>query len=353
MSISKQYFGKLPNNSLVDLFTLTNRHGIQVQITNYGGAVTSIQVPNKNGLLGEINLGFEDLASYLQVDQPFFGAIIGRYGNRIAKGKFPLNGQIYTLATNNGGNHLHGGNKGFDKVVWQAMMIEKGGISSLVLNYTSPDGAEGYPGRLACQVTYTLTNKNELRIDYQATTNKLTIINLLNHCYFNLKDGGASTCLDHELRIYADAFTPVDENLIPTGAIKSVKRTPFNFLAPKKIGERIDQNHPQLKIGNGYDHNFVLKKGEGLRKAAKVVEPISGRILEVFTTEPGLQLYTANWLDGSLMGHNNIAYQKRCAFCLETQHFPDSPNQPDFPSTVLRPKETYQSTTIYRFSVQS
>lgn len=352
MSISKQSFGKLPSNSPVDLFTLTNKHSMQVKITNYGGIVTSIQVPNKNGVLGEVNLGFKNLAGYLQKEQPYFGAIVGRFGNRIAKGKFTLDGQMYTLATNSATNHLHGGNKGFDKVVWQSKMVKKRGIPSLILNYVSPDGTEGYPGNLTCQITYTLTNKNELRIDYQASTDKSTILNLTNHCYFNLKDGGATSCLDHELQIFATAFTPIDKNTIPTGEIKSVKRTPFNFLNPKKIGDRIERNNPQLKIGYGYDHNFVLKGEEGLKKAAKVVEHESGRVLEIFTTEPGLQFYTANWLDGSMIGHQDIAYQKRCAFCLETQHFPDSPNQSHFPTTVLQPDTPFQSTTIYKFSVQ-
>ena len=293
---------------------------------------------------------YKNSFDYLQKEQPYFGAIIGRFGNRIANGQFTIDNTTYTLATNDTPNHLHGGNKGFDKAVWTAKMLEKGGFPSLILAYTSPDGEEGYPGNLACMITYSLTNKNELRIDYQATTDKLTVLNLTNHCYFNLKDGGATSCLNHELRIFADAFTPVDKNTIPTGEIKSIKRTPFNFLKTKKIGDRIEQNNPQLKIGNGYDHNFVLKTGKGLKKAAKVVEPESGRVLEVFTTEPGLQFYTANWLDGSMVGHQSIAYQKRCAFCLETQHFPDSPNQPGFPSTVLRPGESYQSTTIYKFS---
>lgn len=353
MAISKQFFGTLPNQVSVDLFTLTNKHGMQVKVTNYGGIVTSIQVPDKNGLLGEVNLGFDNLNEYLAETQPYFGAIIGRYGNRIANGKFTIDGQSYILAKNSASNHLHGGKKGFDKVVWQAEMMEKRNIPSLILTYLSPDGAEGYPGNLTCKVIYKLTNKNELQINYQATTDKPTILNLTNHCYFNLKDGGATTCLNHELRILADAFTPVDKNTIPTGEIKSVKRTPFNFLTPKKIGTRIDQNNPQLKIGNGYDHNFVLKTATNLKKAAKVIERESGRILEVFTTEPGLQLYTANWLDGSLIGHHGIAYEKRSAFCLETQHFPNSPNQANFPTTILRPDESYHSTTVYKFSVQT
>jgi len=352
MAISKQFFGTLPNQVPVDLFTLTNKHGMQVKITNYGGIVTSIQVPDRNGRLGEVNLGFDNLMDYLQEEQPYFGAIIGRYGNRIANGKFTIDGQTYTVATNNAPNHLHGGNKGFDKVVWNAKIIKKRTIPSLALTYLSPDGEEGYPGNLACKITYKLTHKNELQINYQATTDKPTILNLTNHCYFNLKDGGATTCLNHELHIFADAFTPIDKNTIPTGEIKSVKRTPFNFLTAQKIGARIEQNNPQIKMGNGYDHNFVLKAGTSLKKAAKVMERESGRILEVLTTAPGLQFYTANWLDGSLIGHHHIPYGKRSAFCLETQHFPDSPNKPDFPSTILRPNEAFQSTTIYKFSVQ-
>lgn len=350
MSITKQPFGVLPNGIPVQIFTLTNKNDMQVKIINLGGIVTSIQVPDKNGVLGEVNLGFDNLEDYLQ-EQPFFGAIIGRYGNRIANGQFTLNGKTYKLATNNNGNHLHGGNKGFDKVVWNAKMVEKRNIPSLILTYLSKDGEEGYPGNLNCTVTYTLTNKNELRIDYQATTDQSTVINLTNHCYFNLKDGGQTDCLDHELRIFADHFTPIDKTSIPTGEIKSVKRTPFNFLKAKKIGERINRNNPQLKIGNGYDHNYVLKEGIGLKKAAKVIERESGRVLAVFTTEPGMQLYTANWLDGNLIGHDNRAYQKRCAFCLETQHFPDAPNQSSFPSTVLEAGEVFDSTTIYRFSI--
>lgn len=353
MPITQQLFGHLPDNSCIDLFTLTNKQGMLVKITNYGGIVTSILAPNKSGLLGEVNLGFDNLNDYLQKDQPYFGAIIGRYGNRIANGKFTLNGKTYIIATNNASNHLHGGIKGFDKVIWQAKMATKRDIPSLVLTYNSQDGEEGYPGNLNCQVIYTLTNDCELRIDYQAITDQPTIINLTNHCYFNLKDGGASTCLDHELQIFADSFTPVNNNVIPTGEIKSVKRTPFNFLKPKRIGEHIEQNNPQLKIGNGYDHNFVLQGEKGIKKAAKIIAPSSGRILEVYTTEPGLQFYTANWLDNSLIGHNKIAYQKRCAFCLETQHFPDSPNHPNFPSTVLRPDKVFQSTTIYKFAVQA
>jgi len=284
-------------------------------------------------------------------EQPYFGAIIGRYGNRIANGQFTLNGKTFSLAANNNGNHLHGGIKGFDKAVWTAKTVEKRNIPSLILSYLSKDGEEGYPGNLNCTITYTLTNKNELRIDYQTTSDQATIINLTNHCYFNLKDGGQTDCLDHELRIFADHFTPIDEKSIPTGEIKSVKRTPFNFLKPRKIDDRINRNNPQLKIGNGYDHNYVLKESAGLKKAAKVVERESGRVLEVFTTEPGMQLYTANWLDGSLIGHNNRSYQKHCALCLETQHFPDSPNQPSFPSTVLEVGDVLESTTVYSFSV--
>lgn len=352
MPVSHQLFGLLPNQTPVQLFTLTNANKMVIKITNYGGIVTSIQVPDKNGHLGEVNLGFEKLEDYLS-EQPFFGAIIGRYGNRIAKGKFSIDDTEYTLATNNAENHLHGGHKGFDKMVWQAAPFENKETCGLILKYLSKDGEEGYPGNLACSVTYTLTANNALEISYQATTDKDTVLNLTNHCYFNLKDGGKTDCLDHQMQIFADAFTPVDKSVIPTGIIQSVKRTPFNFLKPKKIGERIERNNAQLKIGNGYDHNFVLnKKVKGnLEKVAKVVETESGRILEVWTTEPGIQFYTANWLDGSLTGHEGRIYQKRSAFCLETQHFPDSPNQAHFPSPLLRKNETYTSRTIYRFSV--
>ena len=355
MPISQQHFGHLPNATTAALFTLSNKKGMQVRITNYGGIVTSILVPDRTGKLGEVNLGFDNLSAYLS-EHPFLGAIIGRYGNRIAKGKFTLNGNAYNLAINNPPNHLHGGQVNFAKVLWQTKMVEKDGIPSLVLRYLSKDGEEGYPGNLDCTVTYTLTNQNELKIHYHALTDEPTVVNLTNHCYFNLKDGGKSDCLDHELQIFAESYTPVDDTAIPTGELKSVKRTPFNFLKPKSIGEHIDKPHPQLIIGNGYDHNFVLGKfGQlkkpALKKAAKVVERTTGRILEVLTTEPSLQFYTANWLDGSLIGHQGIAYQKRCAFCLETQHFPDSPNQPDFPSTVLLPGAVYDSTTVYRFSV--
>ena len=349
MPIIKQVFGQLPDNTAIDLFTLTNKQGTQVQITNYGAIITSIKTHDKQGILGEVNLGFDNLADYLK-PHPHFGATIGRYGNRIAKGQFILEGKNYTLATNNGPNHLHGGIIGFDKMVWSAKMVEKRNIPSLILTYISKDGEEGYPGNLACKVTFKLTNKNELQIDYQATTDKTTHVNLTNHCYFHLDNGGATSCLDHEVRIFADTFTPVDKTCIPTGEIKSVKRTPFNFLKPRKIGDRIHQNNPQLKLGNGYDHNYVIRPKDGLKKAAKVVGPESGRVLEVFTTEPGIQFYTANWLDGSLVGHNDITYQKRCAFCLEAQHYPDSPNQTHFPSTVLKAGEQYRSTTVYQFS---
>ncbi|MEM1121147.1 MAG: aldose epimerase family protein [Bacteroidota bacterium] len=350
MPIHQQPFGSTPNNVPVSLFTLTNKNGVTVKITNLGGIVTSILVPDKNEVLGEINLGFPQLDNYLK-GHPAFGALVGRYANRIANGQFALAGKTYQLPINNGPNHLHGGLKGFDQAIWKAVAVEKRGIPSLILTYLSKDGEEGYPGNLSCTVTYTLTDENELKINYQANTDQPTVLNLTNHCYFNLKDGGKTSVLDHDIQIFAEHFTPVNQHVIPTGEIKSVKRTPFNFLKKRKIGERIEQANAQLKIGQGYDHNYVLPQKEGLKKAARVIESTSGRVLEVFTTEPGLQFYTANWLDGSLTGHHNIAYQRRCAFCLETQHFPNSPNQPSFPSTVLQPDEVFESTTIYRFSV--
>ncbi|MEM6319951.1 MAG: aldose epimerase family protein [Bacteroidota bacterium] len=349
MPISKTSFGQLASGQQVDLFTLENSAGMKVRISNFGGIVTSIQVPNRNGQLGEVNLGFDNLEKYV-TEHPYFGAIIGRYGNRIANGQFTLDGKTYQLATKADGNHLHGGEIGFDKKVWAAKIKDEPN-STLVLTCLSPDGEEGFPGNLNCRVTYQLTAENELIIRYHATTDQPTVLNLTNHCYFNLKDGGQTTALGHELQLLADQFTPVNAHVIPTGERQSVKNTPFDFLESHVIGERINDNHPQLKIGNGYDHNFVLNGEKGLKKAAKVVEPETGRTLEVWTTEPGVQFYTANWLDGSLTGHTGIRYDQRCAFCLETQHFPDSPNQPDFPSTVLLPEEAFDSTTIYKFGV--
>ena len=346
-----QQFGKTAEGEDVQIYTLTNSSGMEVRIMNYGGVIVSVKVPDKSGALSDVVLGCDTLDGYLK-GVPYFGALVGRYGNRIARGKFELDGQTYTLARNNGENALHGGLKGFDKVVWAAEPFEKDGASGLVLKYTSADGEEGYPGKLDVTVTYTLTADNSIRIDYEAVTDKPTVVNLTNHSYWNLKDAGATPILDHEVMLNCDRFTPVDAGLIPTGELKPVEGTPFDFRAPEKIGARIDADDEQIKRGGGYDHNFVINHtGEGLQLAAKVTEPTTGRVMEVLTMEPGVQFYTGNFLDGTITGKGGTLYQKRSGFCLETQHFPDSPNQPDFPSTTLRPGEIYKTTTVYKFSV--
>lgn len=336
----------------MNIYTLTNKNGVSAKITNYGGIVVSLNVPDKSGQLGDVVLGFDNLEDYRKA-HPFFGALAGRYGNRIANGKFSLNGIEYRLAQNDGPNSLHGGLKGFDKVIWKAKPIDTPAGPTLELTYLSQDGEEGYPGNLSVKVVYTLTHDNELRIDYTATTDKDTIVNLTHHSYFNLAGAGKGDILDHELMIKADRFTPVDETLIPTGELKPVAGTSFDFTRPTKIGLRIDQEDEQLKFGRGYDHNYVLTKADGsLALAARVFEPTSGRVMEVWTTEPGIQFYSGNFLDGSNIGKGGQPYPRRSGFCLETQHFPDSPNHPNFPSTVLKSGETYRSTTIYKFSVQ-
>lgn len=346
MSIIKSSFGKTKQDQPVDLYTLTNTNGMTVKITNYGGIVTSLQVPDKNGQLEDVVLGFDSLDKYLE-GHPYFGALVGRYGNRIAKGKFTLNGTEYQLAANNGENHLHGGIKGFDKVVWNAEIVKKENEVGIKLSYLSKDGEEGYPGNLSAVVIYTLTKNNELKIQYEAETDKPTPVNLTHHSYFNLKGAGNGDILGHLMTISADRFTPVDEGLIPTGELKSVKDTPMDFTVPKAIGERIN------RVKGGYDHNYVLNDWDGsLKRAAKVVEPVSGRVMEVWTTEPGLQFYTGNFLDGTITGKNGKVYHKHYGFCLETQHFPDSPNKPEFPLTILKPGEKYTHTTIYRFVAQ-
>lgn len=343
MGIIKSDFGKTKEGQAVDLYTLTNANGMAVKITNYGGIVTSLKVPDKNGQLDDVVLGFDSLDKYLE-GHPYFGALVGRYGNRIARGKFTLNGTEYQLAANNGENHLHGGIKGFDKVVWNAEIVKKENEVGIKLSYLSKDGEEGYPGNLSVVVIYTLTKNNELKILYEAETDKPTPVNLTHHSYFNLKGAGNGDILGHLMTFAADRFTPVDEGLIPTGELKSVKDTPMDFTVPKSIGERID------RVKGGYDHNYVLNDWDGsLKQAAKVVEPTSGRVMEVWTTEPGLQFYTGNFLDGTITGKNGKVYQKHFGFCLETQHFPDSPNNPGFPSTILEPGEKYTHTTIYRF----
>jgi aldose 1-epimerase len=349
-TIQRQAFGKTADGQTVDLYTLTNRNGVEAKIMTYGGTVVSLRVPDRNGKLGDVVLGYDSLEGYLK-NNPYFGSIIGRYGNRIAGGKFSLNGRQYTLARNNGENHLHGGVKGFDKVVWQAKESNTKDGPSLTLSYVSKDGEEGYPGNLSVTVVYTLTDKNELKIDYAATTDKETVVNLTHHSYFNL--AGRGSILDHQLTIHADRFTPVDGGLIPTGELRSVKGTPMDFTRPAAIGARIDQQDEQLILGKGYDHNWVLGSGGGrLAHAATVYEPASGRVMEVHTTEPGLQFYSGNFLDGSITGKGGEVYAKRAGFCLETQHFPDSPNHPNFPSTVLRPGRKYSTTTIYKFTAK-
>lgn len=336
----------------VDLYTLTNDTGVEARIMTYGGIVVSLKVPDRHGDLGDVVLGYDTLEGYLR-DNPYFGALIGRYGNRIAKGRFTLDGKVYRLARNNGKNHLHGGIKGFDKVIWKATEARRENGVGLQLTYLSRDGEEGYPGNLSVTVVYTLTHNNELRIDYAATTDKKTIVNLTNHSYFNLAGAGKGNILGHEMMLDADRFTPVDKGLIPTGELREVKGTPMDFTEPTPIGARIDRQDEQLIFGLGYDHNWVLNHKNGtLALAARVFEPTTGRSMEVYTTEPGIQFYSGNFLDGAITGKNGKVYHKRYGFCLETQHFPDSPNKPQFPSTVLNPGQEYRQTTIYKFSAQ-
>jgi aldose 1-epimerase len=329
---------------------LRNAQGAEAKITNYGGIVVSLKVPDREGRMGDVVLGYDTLDEYIK-SNPYFGCLVGRYGNRIAKGRFTLNGKEYTLATNNGPNHLHGGLKGFDKVVWEAKPSVSNAGPALELRYMSKDGEEGYPGNLLVTAIYTLTNKNELRLDFSATTDKETIVNLTHHSYFNL--AGEGDILNHEVMIVADKFTPVDSTLIPTGELRPVKGTPFDFTNPTAIGARINDKDEQLAFGKGYDHNWVINKPLGkLGLAARVYEPTTGRVMEVLTTEPGMQFYTGNFLDGTIVGKGGKPYKFRCAFCMEPQHYPDSPNKPNFPSVVLRPGEVYRSTIIYRFSVK-
>jgi aldose 1-epimerase len=341
----------LRNNTPVESYTLTNANGLEMRVTNYGGTITSLKVPDRSGHVDDIVLGFDTIDGYLK-DPPYFGALIGRYGNRIAKGQFTLDGQTYQLATNNGPNHLHGGVKGFDKVLWNAMPADGADGVSVTLTRTSPDGEEGYPGNLQVSVRYMLTDKNELAIDYRATTDKPTPVNLTQHSYFNLAaDGG--DILGHELMLNANRYTPVDDTLIPTGELAAVEGTPFDFRKATAIGARINTDNLQLKNGKGYDHNWVLNRtGTGLERAATVFEPKSGRTLEVATTEPGVQLYSGNFLDGTITGKGGRVYKLRSGLCLETQHFPDSPNHPNFPSTILKPGQTYASRTVFTFGVK-
>jgi aldose 1-epimerase len=353
---SPRPFGHMPDGREIHVYSLQNAHGFRVDIMDLGGTVVRLMVPDKNGKLADVALGFDSADPYLK-GVPYFGATIGRYGNRIANGKFTLDGKTYSLPLNDkpGGIpcSLHGGTMGFDKVLWQGTPTTVDGNPALTLKYVSPDGDQGYPGELTAEVTYSVTPKNELRIDYKATTDKPTPVNLTNHTYFNLAGEGSGTILDHELVIHAKNTTPVNAGLIPTGEIKPVAGTPFDFTKAHKIGERIGQDDQQLTFGGGYDHNWVLDNQSGkLKVAATLYEPKSGRFMEVLTDQPGLQFYSGNFLDGTLTGKSGQKYEHRGALCLETQHYPDSPNHPDFPNTILHPGETLKSTTIYRFSTK-
>ncbi len=350
--IQKQVFGRTTDGTPVDLYTLTNAHGLEAKVMTYGGIVLSLNVPDRTGKFDDVVLGFDRLDEYLK-NASYFGALIGRYANRIAKGKFALDGREYRLAQNDGENHLHGGVKGFHRVVWRAQIVRGKNGAGLNLTYLSKDGEEGYPGNLFVSVTYTLTTTDELRIDYSATTDKATIVNLTHHSYFNLAGAGAGDILAHEVTINADRFTPVDKTLIPTGEQRNVKRTPMDFTQPTAIGARIGEQDEQLLVGKGYDHNWVLNKsGASLSFAARVYEPRSGRVMDVHTTEPGLQFYSGNFLDGSIRGKQGKVYYLRYGFCLEAQHFPDSPNKMNFPSVVLHTGRKYTQTTIYKFSTR-
>lgn len=347
MSNKKEPFGKTPEGAEVDLYTLTNANGLRVKIMTYGATITSVEVPDRDGRLANVTLSLDSLDDYLK-DHPFFGSTVVRYANRIAKGKFSIDGKEYTLATNNGPNHLHGGEKGFDKVVWEAEPIEGEDVVGVAFSYESPDGEEGYPGKLLVKVTYSLTNDNELRMEFAATTDKPTVVNLVNHTYWNLAGGGAGDVLDHLLTLNADRFLPVDDGLIPSGELEPVAGTLMDFTRPMTIGARIGQ------VEGGYDHCYVLSKTDGDAEpsfVAKITEPGSGRGMEIFTTQPGVQFYTGNFLDGTLTGGGK-PFKRHYGFCLETQHYPDSPNRPEFPSTLLAPGEKYRQTTVHKFSVE-
>jgi aldose 1-epimerase len=347
MSINTESFGKTPDGQEVNLYTLTNTNGIRARIITYGAILVSLEVPDRDGKLADITLGYDTLDGYL-TRHPYFGSTVGRYANRIGGASFKLNDVEYKLAANNGPNHLHGGIKGFDKVVWKVEETKaNNGEARVKLSYLSKDGEEGYPGNLSCTVTYILTKDDELKINYEAETDKPTVINLTNHSYWNLAGQGNGDILSHELMLNADKYTPVDEGLIPTGEIRNVKDTPMDFTRPMAIGSRIGQ------VEGGYDHNYVLNGGGGtLALCAKVYEPTTGRIMEIYTTEPGVQFYTGNFLDGTITGKSGKVYKKHYGFCLETQHFPDSPNKPDFPSVVLNPGDKYNTFTAYKFSAR-
>jgi aldose 1-epimerase len=350
-AMKKQSFGKTSDGQPVDLYTLTNKKGMEVAITNFGGIVVSLKAPDRNGKYEDVVLGYDSIDGYL-TNKAFFGALIGRYGNRIAHGKFTLNGTAYDLPKNDGDNTLHGGPEGFNKRWWTAKDVSNSKGQALELTYVSADGEEGFPGKLGAKVVYTLNDQNELTIAYSATTDKDTVVNLTNHSYFNLAGQGNGDVLSHELMIKGDHITAVDNTLIPTGELRPVKSTPFDFTHATAIGARINQDDPQLKVGKGYDHNWVLNV-HGSRTpvlVAEAYEPKSGRVLQVLSTEPGVQFYSGNFLDGTITGKGGKVYNHRYGFCLETQHFPDSPNHPKFPSTTLKPGQTYSTTTIFKFS---
>jgi aldose 1-epimerase len=350
-NVTEAAFGSMPDGTAVRLFTLTNAAGMEVRAITYGVILASIRVPDRQGRFDDVVIGHDNLDGYLTKSR-FFGAVVGRYGNRIAGGHVSIDGRTYQLTLNNGPNHLHGGAKGFDKVVWNGEVRSDSRGPSVVFTHTSPDGHEGYPGTLAARVAYTVTDRNELIIEYSATTDKPTVLNITQHSYFNLAGDGSGDILGHRLTLHADRYTPVDANQIPTGELAPVEGTPLDFRRETSIGERIDADYPQLKMSGGYDHNFVLSRnGSGLAPAARVVDPKTGRTMDVSTTEPGIQFYSSNKLDGSMVGKGGHVYGSRTGFCLETQHFPDSPNRPNFPSTVLRPGEHYRSTTVFRFGV--
>lgn len=348
--IIKTDFGQLSDGTMSSLYTLTNKNGVKVSITDYGGIIVSVLVPDKSGVMADVVLGYDSVAQY-EKNNPYFGAIIGRYGNRIAKGKFSIDGKSYQLATNDNTNHLHGGVKGYDKVMWNVQAVE-GEEPALVMTYLSKDMEEGYPGNLENKVIYTITNENAIKIDFEATTDKPTIVNMCNHSYFNL-NGGQSDILNHSLKIFADKYCAVDETLIPLVGLADVANTSFDFRSFKNIGTGINKDDIQLKNGLGYDHNWVLnqKASSGMILAAILQDSVSGRTLTVETTEPGIQFYSGNFLDGTIVGKYGVKYNKRSGLCLETQHFPDSPNRPDFPSTLLKPGEKYASTTTYTFGL--
>ncbi len=353
MDISRADFGKTNDGQSVDIYTLTNANGVEARIMTYGGTLVSLKVPDRQGQPGDILLGHDSLKGYLSREtHPYFGSLVGRYGNRIGKGKFNIDGTEYTLATNNNENHLHGGDIGFDQKVWKAKPIKKMGKVVLALSLSSPDGDEGYPGNLSVTVVYSLNNDNELKIDYKANTDQPTLCNLTNHSYFNFTSAQRDI-LDHELMINADYMTPVDAGLITTGEFKPVAGTAFDFTRAQAIGMHINDDDPQIKYGPGYDHNWVLnKRGNEMSLAAEVYEATTGRVMQVHTNEPGVQFYAGNFLDGSFAGKDGTVYQRRYGFCLETQHYPDSPNKPDWPTTILRPGKTYRTSTILKFSAR-